>query len=189
MARPPAYLAAYLLSLALCTPALAQTVDCPPAPDISAEAAPLLRALATAPDPATAQTLTAQMWDLWTRAPDARAQALLDEGMERREAYDFAAAETALNDLVAYCPDYAEGWNQRAFVHFLRGDPSAALGDLERALELSPDHFAARAGQGLSLLQLGRRKAGLGALRAALALNPWLPERRYLPPEPPGTDL
>ncbi len=161
---------------------------CPPPPDLSQQSARLLEALRTAPDEAAARRLSDEMWRIWTTAPDARAQEMLDRGMERREAYDFAAALAAFDELVAYCPDYAEGYNQRAFVNFLRGEYALAVEDLEKALELRPEHFAARAGLALSLMELGRIEAGQAALREALALNPWLPERAMLISRP-GEDI
>ena len=39
-------------------------------------------------------------------------------------------ATDALDRLVEYCPNYAEGYNQRAFVSFLRQDFEAALVEL-----------------------------------------------------------
>ncbi len=94
--------------------------------------------------------------------------------------YDFDGAETILTALTKYCPDYAEGWNQRAFARFLRQDYNGALTDLDEALRLSPDHIAARSGKALTLMGLGRMDEAQGVLRDALALNPWLPERRFL---------
>jgi len=137
-----------------------------------------------APDETSARRLTNELWEIWARAPDAYAQALLDEGMQRRAAYDFAGATTAFDALIAYCPDYAEGYNQRAFVQFIRQDYSSALEDLERALALAPDHIAALSGRALTLMGLGRMDLGQAALREALALNPWLPERNMLIKDP-----
>jgi len=115
---------------------------------------------------------------------------MLDWGMARRAIYDFDAAKEAFDALVAYCPDYAEGYNQRAFVAFLRGDYAAALEDLDEALARNPSHIAALSGKALTLMGLGRMAAAQGVLRDALALNPWLPERRYLVETGPvGTEL
>lgn len=170
----------------LASPAFAQT--CPPAPDRSEQAQTLMAALQHVGDEKAARVLTNQLWEIWATAPDTKAQALLDHGMQRRQAYDFEAALAAFEELVVYCPDYAEGYNQRAFINFIRQDYGNALEDLERALERSPMHIAALAGKALTLMQLGRIKAGQTALREALTLNPWLPERGMLIAEP-GEDI
>ena len=87
--------------------------------------------------------------------------------------------------LIAYCPNYAEGYNQRAFVNYLRRDFARALVDLERALALSPRHVAAMSGRALSLYGLGRLEEARIALESALAYNPWLTERYLLAPGGP----
>ncbi|MGK7652090.1 tetratricopeptide repeat protein [Roseovarius sp. B08] len=168
-----------VIACVLAGPAWAGT--CPEAPDHSAELSRLIDAAQDAPDEAAGRALSDKMWALWAEAPDAKAQGLLDEAMARREAYDHDAAMTAAEALVAYCPDYAEGYNQRAFIHFLRQDFEAALPDLARAVELQPRHVAARTGQALTLHALGRNGEAALALRRALALNPWLGERHLLP--------
>ncbi|MCE0506984.1 tetratricopeptide repeat protein [Roseivivax sp. GX 12232] len=167
---------------------LAAWAECPPAPDHSEEIAGLLAEIQSAEREIEAQRLSNALWALWADAPDAAAQELLDAGMRARESYDFLRAEESFDRLVAYCPDYAEGYNQRAFVAFLRGDFAAALPDLERALALNPRHVAALSGKALTLMGLGRDAEAQEALRAALALNPWLSERHLLT-EPPGQEL
>lgn len=162
--------------------------DCPAAPDHGAALASLIAEAQSAPSASVAQQLNSEMWVLWRDAPDARAQVLLDRGIERREAYDFEAAAQALDELVAYCPDYAEGYNQRAFVQFLRADYANALEDLERALDLTPTHIGALSGKAMTLMGLGRTLAAQSTLRQALALNPWLAERSMLI-EPAGEDI
>ena len=108
--------------------------------------------------------------------------------MRARAEYDFLPALEAFDKLTAYCPDYAEGYNQRAFVNFLRQDYEAALVDLDLAIARSPRHIAAIAGKALTLIGLQRDAEAQRVLREALALNPWLSERRYLT-DPDATDL
>ncbi|WP_192900419.1 tetratricopeptide repeat protein [Roseitalea porphyridii] len=155
---------------------------CPQVPDRSDRIAAIYERLQAAPSESEGRRINNELWAIWTEAPDAFAQSLLDEGMARRESYDFEGAIAQFDALIAYCPDYAEGWNQRAFVHFLRSDHALALADLEKALSLDPDHTGAMSGQALALLSLGRTLAGQAVLREAVALNPWLPERGYLIP-------
>ena len=172
--------AVWILPL-LAVPAFA---ECPVGPDVSTETEAIYERLAAAPGPGAAGLIAAELWAHWTRAPDPRAQELLDEGMERRRAFDFAGARIALDALVERCPDYAEGWNQRAFVAFLTENHDDALSDLDRALSLNPRHVAALSGRGLTLIALGRIEEGQADIRAALEMNPWLAERSLLDLDP-----
>lgn len=153
----------------------------PRPPDHSEALAQLATEARSAPDEQTARRLSGRMWELWTDAPDAAAQDLLDAGMERREVFDLVGAIKAFDALVAYCPSYAEGYNQRAFANFLRDDHRAALTDLERARDLSPRHTGVLTGLAMTLMALDRPGEAALVLREALDLNPWLSERHLLP--------
>ena len=180
---------ALLISIVLAAPIMAQA--CPTAPDHSDQLEALFEGVRMAPNERQAEDFSQQMWQLWTEAPDAKAQALLDRGMEKRAGFDFLGAIEALDQLVAYCPAYAAGWNQRAFVHFLRQDFPAARDDLAQARSLNPRHVGVLTGQGLTFLALGQEAEAQDALAAAGELNPWVKERHLLraPPPKPGEDL
>ncbi|WP_353328734.1 tetratricopeptide repeat protein [Phaeobacter sp. NW0010-22] len=169
----------FLLSLCLIAVST-QTVSadrCPAAPDHSAGLNQLIQEIQKVQTEGAARDISGQMWGLWADAPNEQAQAILDQGMSKRSSWDLTGALQDFNRLVEYCPDYAEGYNQRAFVHFLRHDFASALTDLDRAIVLSPKHIAALSGRALSLMGLGRTQEARDALIEALALNPWLPER------------
>lgn len=151
---------------------------------LDAEREPIFQALKAAKTEGDGRELANRIWSSWAKAPDARAQDLLDDGMRRIRQSDFAGAEERLDALVSYCPEYPEGWNQRAFARFLRGDHDGSLEDLQRTLELEPRHFGALAGQGLNLLRQGRDDLAQRALRDAVALHPWLNERHLIAPDP-----
>ncbi|MEW2913848.1 tetratricopeptide repeat protein [Leisingera sp. JC11] len=167
-----------------------QASECPDAPDHSTPLEALLTEVQEAETESQAREIANRMWEYWADAPNAQAQAMLDRGMTKRSAFDFLGALADFDQLIAYCPDYAEGYNQRAFVHYLRRDFASALTDLDRALELSPRHIAAMSGRALSLYGLSRLEEARTALAEALALNPWLPERYLAEPggplAPPG---
>ena len=175
----------------LAAPAMAQT--CPAAPDHSGALTALFEQARAAPDEASGRALSNEMWQLWLDAPDAAAQEVLDRGMRQRGEYDFVGALSSFDTLVEYCPDYAEGYNQRAFVHFLNSDYSAALVDLDAALALMPDHVGAQSGRALTLMNLGDTDAARLQLLDALENNPWLSERALVadgaPLGPRGQDL
>ncbi|WP_342076481.1 tetratricopeptide repeat protein [Yoonia sp. SS1-5] len=175
-----------ILPAVLAPPAFADI--CPPVADHSARLGEIIVDLGQARGQGEAQVLSQQLWSLWTDAPDAKAQALLDEGMRKRSSFDFLGARDTLDALVEYCPDYAEGYNQRAFASYLRQDFEAALIDLDKALSIMPNHIAALSGKGLTLMGLGRHDEAQDALRAAVEMNPWLQERALLV-EPPDIEL
>ena len=138
--------------------------------------------LAAAASESEGRRLEGEIWQYWLdKAPDADVRAAMDKGMERREAYDFKAAEARFDIAVARAPDYAEGWNQRAFVRFLRDNHEGALSDLEKAVALEPRHFGAWSGLYHVLLRTGRTRAAYGALARAVSIHPWLKERDQLP--------
>ena len=169
-----------LFAALIATPALA----CPAVDKGAMDAArdPLFERLLETKSEAEAEPVVDTIWLSWATAPDQRAQRLLDEGMSRIRQADCGKADELLSDLIAYCPDYAEGWNQRAFARFLSNDLEGALEDLDRALQLEPRHFGALAGKALTLLRQGRTTLGQQALEAAVKLNPWLKERHLLVP-------
>ncbi|MEM8787172.1 MAG: hypothetical protein AAGE76_02830 [Pseudomonadota bacterium] len=166
-----------LLGLA---PALA---ECPPGPDTADTRAALHTELLNAPDAGEARRIAGAIWRVWLQAPNPEAQTLLDTGMARREAFDFAGAEEVFDALVALCPDYTEGYNQRAFARFLRQDYQGSLDDIAIVLNRDPYHFGALSGKALNLFRQGRVELAHDTIRQALRVHPYLEERRFLPPE------
>ena len=156
--------------------------------DRSADMAPHYAGLLAAENELGAAPHNAGLWEIWLDAPDDAAQELLDRGMNARRVSDFLGSIAAFDRLVEYCPVYAEGYNQRAFTYFLGGRFEEALADLDRTLAILPEHIGALSGKGLTLIELGRNEEAQEALKAAVALHPWLAER-FLIEQPPGTDL
>src|SRR5687768_16131081 len=63
------------------------------------------------------------IWEMWMAgAPTPDIGRDVKDAMEARESYDFDRALSLLDGVVAVAPDYAEGWNQRAFIRFLKED-------------------------------------------------------------------
>ena len=155
---------------------------CPPAPDIAAPLDALIADAQAAETYMSGRDAFYDMRALWTAPPDDWSGELLAIALERIAIADYPGALLGLNELVDYCPHWAEGWNQRAYVRFLQEDYAAALADLNRALSLNPRHVTALSGKGLTLMRMGRDTEGDAVLREAVALHPWLPERGLLDP-------
>ena len=144
------------------------------------EQADLFSALKNAPNEKVANAAVQAIWELWQTAPDAKAQAMLDAARSRMGVYDFDGAIEHLDELVAYAPDYAEGWNTRATILFLQEKYDESLEDVAKTLELEPNHFGALSGKAVILMRQGRIDLSQDALREAVELNPFLSERRML---------
>lgn len=126
--------------------------------------------------------IEAEIWHYWfNQAPNKEIKNDLEFGRKRREAYDYEAAENAFDKVVAAAPNFAEGYNQRAFARFLRENFSGSLEDLEKALELEPRHFGAMSGMFHVLRLMNRNKAAFKVLQDAVKIHPWIKERGALP--------
>lgn len=157
----------------------------------SSERDRLFAALADSANAETAGAIALSIWALWFRAPSAAAREMMDDAMERRQHYDIAGAIEVLDRLVTLAPDWAEAWNQRATLRYMKEDFDGSLADIERVLALEPRHFGALAGEALILMRFGRIEAAQAALKRAVAINPFLAERSMLIEErqPAGKDI
>ena len=127
-----------------------------------------------------ARQIEEEIWKSWMAQPGAEIRDLITKAMERRRWFDFEGARKILNKVVKMAPDYAEGWNQRAFILFLQEKYDQSLSDIERALALEPRHFGALAGQARILMRQGRFATGQKILKQAVKIHPFLRERSMI---------
>jgi len=120
------------------------------------------------------QQLTSEIWRIWSEHNKKEINILFNNGENAMYKKDYETALESFNKIVELAPDFAEGWNKRATVYFLRGDYHASLADIEETLKLEPRHFGALAGQGQCYFELQKFQSALKAFEKALAVNPWL---------------
>jgi len=135
----------------------------------------LFAQLKAAPDVFAAQEVEAAIWHIWIRSDDNVIGILMGQGLEAMARSDMRAALGKFDQIVKIAPAFAEGWNKRATVHYLLGNYTESLDDIERTLKLEPRHFGALSGRGLVLLELEDMKAALESFEAALKVYPKLP--------------
>jgi len=121
-----------------------------------------------------AQAAQQQIWQIWIESDDGMANRLMQGGIEAMAARQNALALQFFDRLVERAPDFAEGWNKRATVHYLMDDYAASVLDIERTLELEPRHFGALSGLGMIYDAIGEPAAALRSFEAAAAINPHL---------------
>lgn len=108
----------------------------------------------------------------WSKSGSPAMDLLLQRGQKAIEAEDYAAAIEHLTALTDHAPDFAEGWNLRATVHFRMERYGLALEAVRRTLTLNPNHFAAMTGLGIILESMGQDSQALVVLRRAHSINP-----------------
>jgi len=176
---PRLAIAALLLAVVPAGPSLAQSYE--RSATQSAQLDVLFARLAAAPDEASARRTADEIWRIWTRPHDPALAARVAEIITGGGFAGPIAQLPEINALIADYPDYAEGWNLRATANFMHGDYEAALADVAETLKREPRHFGALAGRALILHTQGRHDEALEAIRAALAIHPFLPERGLFP--------
>ena len=96
----------------------------------------------------------------------------MERALAATHAKDYTLALDLLDAIVRLKPDFAEGWNKRATVHFLRKDYARSLADIHQTLLLEPRHFGAINGLAVILGQLDEDKRSLEAYRRLLEIYP-----------------
>jgi len=94
-----------------------------------------------------------QIWAIWFEHPNDDVEQLMQLGVTRMNYNRYADAMLIFTQLIENFPDYAEGWNRRATLHYVLGNYDESIADIERVLELEPRHFGALSGLGLVYLQ------------------------------------
>lgn len=129
--------------------------------------------LATAETEAAAKTVATNIERLWLNSGSDTIGLLMERASAALQQKKPELALKLLDEVVALAPDYAEGWNRRAFVHFTRNQVQQALGDIRRVLALDPNHFKALDGLVHVLKEIGQKKAALAAVKKLLEVHPY----------------
>jgi tetratricopeptide (TPR) repeat protein len=86
----------------------------------------------------------------------------------------YAVALDFLDQVITLKPDFAEGFNRRATVHFVMQNFPKSMADIERTIQLEPRHFGALAGLAQIMDNTGREQLALRAYERVLDVYPAL---------------
>jgi tetratricopeptide (TPR) repeat protein len=176
-------LALAVAALAVAPPAAAEpekstspkAADNAPAPrDRSRDIQFLFGALKAAPDEDSAKLVEQRIMTLWLVSGSDTADLLMARSKAAIDGQDLDLALRLLDSIVDLSPNFAEAWNRRATVYFLKKDYGRALQDLQQVLAREPRHFGALAGLGMIMQEFGDDKRALEIFRRALDVNPHL---------------
>lgn len=132
----------------------------------------LFERLLEASDASAAARLESLIWQEWLEAPDESSGNLLSRLTLAMQSRELDLALELADELVVAAPGFAEGWNRRATLHYLRGDDDLSVTDIRETLALEPRHFGAISGLGLIFLRQGDLESALDAFEQVLRVSP-----------------
>jgi len=112
------------------------------------------------------------LWLLWSRSGDADIDQRMAQGTEAMQGGRLGDAVAIFSGVIEKKPQFAEGWNRRATVHYLAGDYEKSVADCHEVLKRNPRHFGALSGMGQIHFQLEQWEKALEWYRRALEVNP-----------------
>ncbi|MFD2345414.1 hypothetical protein [Sinorhizobium terangae] len=77
-----------------------------------------------------------------------------------------------LDQVIALAPNYVEGWNRRATLHYQMGNYRKSMSDINRVLAIEPRHFGAIAGMATMLGAAGKDELAMRAWEQFLDIYP-----------------
>ena len=132
----------------------------------------LFHRLSTAADSGEATGIATAIEHLWLQSGSDTADLLMMRSVSALAKGDNDLATNLLGKIIVLQPDWAEAWNKRATLRFLKGDDAGSMNDISHVLSLEPRHFGALSGMGFILQRAGLKKEALAMLRKAAAIYP-----------------
>jgi tetratricopeptide (TPR) repeat protein len=122
--------------------------------------------------PESARSLADQIRETSTFSGSATVDMLMTNAGKAIDEKRYAAALDFLDQVTLVAPDYAEGWNRRAALHFLMGNYGKSMSDTARTLSLEPRHLGALSGLAGILEDTGHDQQALKAWETYLSHYP-----------------
>lgn len=121
-----------------------------------------------------------EIWRIWSDPEDKVLGGLMDKAFSQIESKKFKSSIKTLNSVIKRFPKYAEGWNQRAIVHYQLNNFDESLSDIGEVLKLEPRHFGAYSGRSMIHLSRGDNKLATKDILKAMRYHPYLRSRDLL---------
>jgi tetratricopeptide (TPR) repeat protein len=112
------------------------------------------------------------VWLLWSRSGDEKIDALMGKALEQAQAGDLDASIATYSEVIRRKPAFAEGWNKRATMLFMKRDFRRSLADCEQVIKRNPNHFGALSGYGQIYFELEQYDKAIDYWKRALKANP-----------------
>ena len=117
--------------------------------------------------------LISDIWNIWYEVDDPKVIEYFEKGIQAMNLRNYPLAIRFFNNLIEEDPNFAEGWNKRATVHFMMGNYDQSMNDIVKTLELEPRHFGALDGMGLIFIHQGQFQQALDVYDKKLEIFPF----------------
>ncbi|MGB3500760.1 MAG: hypothetical protein WBA44_03990 [Mesorhizobium sp.] len=149
-------------------PAEPATIAAPPSLD------KLLADLKREPKEHAAKRIADRIAERWRHSGSESVDLLMLWAADATKAKKFGVALDFLDRVTVLQPDFSEGWNRRATVHFMMKNYALSMADIERALRLEPRHFGALSGMAQIFKDTGSKALALKAYERLLEVYPMM---------------
>ena len=131
----------------------------------------------------TANDIALKIWDRWmSTSGDTATDELMERGVYYMQTGNLQVAEDVFSNIIEKHPEYAEAWNKRATVRFLRSNWSGSADDIAHVLAIEPKHFGALSGLAMIRLHQGEYSRALSIYEKVLEIHPFSPDAiTYIP--------
>ncbi len=123
-------------------------------------------------DKRRAKLISDRIWLKWRTSDSHTIDLLTTWARQATSKKDYHRALDLLDQVVVIEPEYAEGWNQRATLHFAMQEYGKSIADIERTLALEPRHYGALAGLASIFMRLRQKERALKTWYRVLEVYP-----------------
>lgn len=123
-------------------------------------------------DEKQAKQISERIWMRWRDSGSATTNLLVQWADKAIADRKNGLALDLLDQAIVLMPDFAEGWNRRATLHYMMGNFGKSMADIDRVLALEPRHFGAIAGMAAILSDSGNDQLELRAWEQMLEIYP-----------------
>jgi tetratricopeptide (TPR) repeat protein len=117
--------------------------------------------------------LISDIWNIWYEVDDPKVIEYFEKGIQAMNLRNYPLAIRFFNNLIEEDPNFAEGWNKRATVHFMMGNFDQSMQDIIKTLELEPRHFGALDGMGSIFIHQGQFQQAIDVYDKMLEIFPF----------------
>lgn len=123
-------------------------------------------------DPVVRSFAENSLWGIWNRSDTSENNLELTKIHQLMVDKKDDEALIRLNLLIEKSPRFAEAWNQRAIIHFSKGEWDKSIADCQKVVELNPYHYGAISGMAQCHLRADRPKEAVKAFRMLVVIQP-----------------